>query len=202
MSDSGGPQGPLTEAQLREAPQNLPLPVGGFQPQHRNRRPRLALKLWRFYAPPSVGGIGILAALAGIALAFLQTPVPVYSYGGNVQVGTATLVYDGSAWIGDAAVVVNTQQSGVVIAGASTQAGGKNVAGRCRMIRASAAEMSETCDFWIGVSSTGTPNLKSSDTYDLSHNGPWLRHYSDGQDVRIGVPLQAGLLPVPLPIGR
>lgn len=189
-------------------PQNLPVSVGGFRVVRRTRRTSSQVKWWRATAPNLVAGIGLLLAVGGAFAALTREPVPAGSAGATIDIGGSKLRETGDGthlYVGNAAMVYLPQPDGSHVAAASTYANGKNVAGFCTLPprKKDAAEIQETCSFWIGVPTTGNPTITSVDTYNInSDTAEWHRKYSDGVSVDLIVPQGDGVIAVPLPLGH
>ncbi len=192
---------------IDRTPQNLPMQLGGLRVVRRNRRTNAGVKWWRRNAANIVASIGLIAALGGAYLAAVRAPTPAYIRGESIFVSGSELKKQPATpglYLGNAAFMYVKQPGNTFIGTASATVSGKDVSGRCVMSQVSALEIREECSFWIGVSITTTPTLKSVDVFDLSSSSlTWKRHYSDGIDVEITVPASlGGIVPVPLPVGR
>jgi hypothetical protein len=198
-------QGPPPDYGLIDRnPQNLPMPVGGFDVFHSRRRPSEFRKWLRLRTPGLLISLGVIGAGLGAFLTVTQPPTPVYMESGNIYVGgnvlrpVATTSGDPSTFSGNGAVVLHEHADGSASAGGSMVLHGTIITGSCRMATVSTI-VTDKCSFSIG----GTA-LSATDTYDLGPTGDhnWHRQYSDGQSALISVPTDGALIPVPFAVGR
>ena len=208
-------QGPPPDYGLIDRnPQNLPMPVGGFDVFHSRRRPSELRKWLRLRTPGFLVLLGVaglvgagrsaLGAALGAFLTITQPPTPVYLQNGNIYVAgnvlrpVATTSGDPTTFSGNGAAVLHEHADGSASAGGSMVLHGAIITGSCRMTTVSTIVM-DKCTFLLG----GT-NLTATDTYDLGPTGDhnWHRQYSDGRSTLISVPTDGALVPVPFAVGR
>jgi hypothetical protein len=147
--------------------------------------------------------LAALAAVTGVALLLLPNRVDVYLDGAGIHVGAMTLaatgpagVAAGTAYSGDAALVLVEGGGGTARAAASWQANGSTMLGTCTL-RSEAQHLVDECEFDIA-----SGRLTSVDVLDPSSSSVWRRTYSDGVRVEIGVAPDGAAIPVPFPVGR
>ena len=186
---------------LDRTPQNLPVPLGGLVPAHRNES-RLS-RNWRRQRARILSVAGLMLAVAGGWLAVATPSLPVYADGRGVHVGEVTLVplqhqlqqgvrvYTGA--VAFAVVDVSPRQ---VRASAVTTMNGVSVSGVCHLVRTGGGDAREDCAF-----SVHGATLHSIDVFDSSSH-TWRRTYSDGRTASFAVPPGASVVPVPIPLGR
>jgi hypothetical protein len=200
----GGP--PPREDLIDRNPRNIPLPISGFAPVRQKRRPPGLLKFWRRNAAVIVTALGLLGALVGALITISQPPVPVYSAGGGIHVGSTVLTHpadngglpaDRELFTGTASYILRFAPDGTEKAAAVTLAHGGEVTGSCVMAPPAADRLTEHCTFTVEGKA-----LSSDDVLLFDRSGYWSRTYGDGATVRIGVPSQGGAVPVPFPIGK
>ena len=185
-------------------PQNLPLPVGGFDVIRQRHRASQTRKWLRLYVPRILITLGVFGALFGAYLTMTQPPTPVFlennqiHIAGNILSAQAGSSPDQELFMGNGAMVLHEHQDGTATAGGSTVLGGVVVKGACTLTSTPAA-LSDNCNFTLG----GT-TVNSLDTYDLTRDGDhtWHRQYSDGRSTLISVPTDGAVVPVPFPVGR
>ena len=188
-------------------PQHLPIPIGGFSPVRRPRRPTRIGKFWRRNAASILTVVGMLAAAGGVALTVSAPPIPVYMSADQIHIGATVLTHaagsglpaGSSLYSGNATYVLTMNPDGSMRAAAVTFANVLKIDGSCVMAAPvpTGTGLIEQCSFLIGGKS-----LTAQDVLNFNQSGHWSRTYSDGSKVSIGVPPAGGVIPVPFPIGK
>jgi hypothetical protein len=180
-------------------PQNLPVPLGGMAPVRSmpNRRHRRL----RVHEAAVLSALGATAAVVGLILLLIPSPVAVSLFGDRVDVGAMVLKEAGSGpgvwrYEGEASYVLAEHADGSASAAAAWMSSGSRSSGVCALRRAGTRLLDE-CAF---TSSGG--RLTSVDLLDPATGSVWLRTYADGTRVTIAVSPDGGAVPVPFPIGR
>ena len=191
----------LSRSMLDRTPQNLPVPLGGLSPAHRDES-RLS-RNWRRRQARILTAGGLVLSVVGGWLAIAMPSVSVYADGKSVHIGSLTLlplhersnqgmrVYTGAVAFG----LVDVSAS-EVRASAVTSLNGAPVNGVCRLTRTGGADAREECAFSV----RGTA-LRSTDLFDSSSH-TWRRTYSDGRTATFNVPPGTSVVPIPIPLGR
>jgi len=183
-------------------PQNLGVPLGGFDVVRKHGRIRPGRKWWRAQGATVVAVAGVAAAVGGGVLSATQPPVQVgrQGSGNGIRVGDAVLLPAGPNVYGtppDPVLIIVPQPNGTTTAAASGYVDGQRVTGNCLMHQLGNV-INEACTFTIGA---GMP-VTAVDSLDVTGGGLWHRRYSDGTTVTIQVPPNGAVVPVPFPIGR
>jgi hypothetical protein len=186
---------------LDRTPQNLPVPLGGFSPAHREES-RLS-RTWRRQQSRILTAGGLVLGVVGGWLAIATPSVSVYADGKSVHIGTVTLLplheplnQGVRVYTGAAAFVVVDVSPREIRASAVTSLNGVSVDGVCHLTRTGGDDAREECAFSVH----GTA-LRSTDLFDSSTH-IWRRTYSDGRTATFNVPPGTSIVPVPIPLGR
>lgn len=167
------------------------IPLGAGVSRHAVRRAVPTVATWPAWQLGAIG-LGLTAALAGIALFLAEPEVTVrmdqagYTVAGQTLRSQGGDVYQGR---GGAALVVE-RRGGSVVAAASATIGGKPSTGRCTLQAGSARE---ECVFTLESGSVTATDIRTTTG--------WERHYSDGVTIAIRL-LGDPDTPVPFPVGR
>jgi hypothetical protein len=180
--------------------QILPVPLAGLTPVRR-RSSRLT-RAWRRRRSIVLGGLGIVAILAGVLLWMSPRSFSVEMTSGKVVVDSLVLTPRAGpftngvrVFTGPATLAVSPSKSGTTYGGAVMTWGGVSTTGRC-ILHANTVPVFETCRF---TNPSGA--LTSTDTFDPVAR-TWHRRYADGVDVSVTVPPASALIPVPFPLGH
>jgi hypothetical protein len=186
---------------LDRTPQNLPVPLGGLSPAHRDES-RLT-RTWRRQQARILTAGGVVLGVVGGWLAVAAPSVSVYTDGKSVHIGTVTLlplreqpnqgvrVYTGA--VAFVAVDVSRRETR---ASAVTSLNGVSVNGVCHLTRTGGEDAREECAFSVNGRA-----LRSIDLFDSSTH-TWRRTYSDGRTATFNVPPGTSVVPIPIPLGR
>jgi hypothetical protein len=167
------------------------IPLGASRSPHAVRRWRLRRVDVSALGPVTLGGLGALAALAGIALALMEPQAEVRMDGSSYTIAGQTFASNGGHLYQAAsgATLLVERRDGRLVAAASTNLDGQHMVGRCE---ARAGGRSESCSFRIGTRSVTAVDTRTGDG--------WSRRYSDGRTAAIKF-VGAADTPVPFPVG-
>jgi hypothetical protein len=186
---------------LDRTPQNLPVPLGGLSPAHRDES-RVS-RNWRRQQARILTAGGLVLSVVGGWLAIATPSVSVYADGKNVHIGSFTLLplherlnQGVRVYTGAAAFVLVEVSASEVRASAVTSLNGASVNGVCHLTRTGGADAREECAFSVRRTA-----LRSTDLFDSSSH-TWHRTYSDGRTATFNVPPGTSVVPIPIPLGR